>query len=160
MCGIKKIDKFDMIIVILLILTPILMYNKIIFTDKVLFTGDGLGYLASKELWKTSILNGEFPLWNRYIASGTPYVADIQNASFYPFNILILLFPVEMGFELYFVLHLSLAAIGMYYYIKMISNNRYIAISASLTIMFSNILILRFNHINIISFGLVFFAIF
>ena len=37
------------------------------------------------------ILSLDLPLWNPYNAAGTPLLANIQNASFYPLNILFLL---------------------------------------------------------------------
>lgn len=147
----KSKRMIDIALVIILILIPIVFFWNIISSSIMLYRGDGAGYLATKEFIKSSLFQGQLPLLNRYNALGTPFVADIQNAIFYPFNILVLIFPVNVGFELYFALHLSLAAIGLYFYLKNITENRSISFSGALVIMFSNILVIRFNHINILT---------
>lgn len=41
-----------------------------------------------KELAVSMIKEGQLPLWNPYAFSGTPLLANIQTAVFYPLNIL------------------------------------------------------------------------
>ncbi len=138
----------DILIILLLLFVPIILFWKVISTDILLYQGDGIGYMAVKDYIKNVLSAGEFPLWNKLNATGIPFAADVQSAVFYPINVIVLIFPVYVGFKLYFTIHLSLAAIGMYYYIKRISKNIYISLASGLVIMFSNILIIRFNHIN------------
>ena len=148
---IKNKRMVDIVLIMILILIPIVFFWNIISSSIMLYRGDGAGYLATKEFIKASLFQGQLPLLNRYNALGTPFAADIQNAVFYPFNILILILPVNAGYELYFALHLSLAAIGLFFYLKNITENQIISFSGALVIIFSNILVIRFNHINIMT---------
>ncbi len=52
------------------------------------------------------------PLWNPYIGLGRPYLADIQNAVFYP-PLYLLLIGKEVGVTLLVWLHSTLAVFGM-----------------------------------------------
>jgi hypothetical protein len=57
-----------------------------------------------------ALLRGEIPLWNPYIFSGTPYVAGIQSAVFYPLNIIYLFFHTAFAINLSIALHCFLAS--------------------------------------------------
>ncbi len=53
---------------------------------------------------------GEMPLWNPYIFSGTPFVAGIQSAIFYPLNLIHLVAPTALAINLNIALHCLLAS--------------------------------------------------
>lgn len=62
---------------------------------------------------------GQLPLWSPYALSGHPFLADIQSAVFYPPGLLTMLVTAATGFsyaalQIEAVLHLPLAAVGMY----------------------------------------------
>jgi hypothetical protein len=100
----------DILIILLLLFVPIILFWKVISTDILLYQGDGIGYMAVKDYIKNVLSAGEFPLWNKLNATGIPFAADVQSAVFYPINVIVLIFPVYVGFKLYFTIHLSLAA--------------------------------------------------
>jgi hypothetical protein len=60
-----------------------------------------------------SISGGNLPLWNPYIGLGRPFLADVQNAVFYPPIYLIVILGKEWGLFLLVFLHCSLAVTGM-----------------------------------------------
>ncbi len=66
----------------------------------------------------SSIRRGRFPLWNPYTYSGLPFVANPQPALFYPPTWLALLVPVPQALGLIIVLHLWLAGVGMYAWLR------------------------------------------
>ena len=67
----------------------------------------------------SSIQRGQFPLWNPYLFSGVPFVANPQPALFYPPTWLALLMPVSKAFGWMIVLHVWLAGAGMYAWLRL-----------------------------------------
>lgn len=59
--------------------------------------------------------NHQIPLWNNLHLAGTPLVSDPQAPIFYPLNVFALIMPIDAFFILSFVLHIALAAVGMYF---------------------------------------------
>ncbi len=60
-----------------------------------------------------SVRQGELPLWNPYLFSGVPFLANPQPALFYPPIWLTLAIPPERVAGLLFLLHFWLAGVGM-----------------------------------------------
>ena len=61
-----------------------------------------------------ALAGGELPLWNQFIFSGTPYVAGIQSALFYPLNLIHLVFETAFAINLSIALHCFLASLFTY----------------------------------------------
>src|SRR5574341_1356018 len=57
------------------------------------------------------LAKGELPLWNPYVFSGTPFLAGIQSALFYPVNWLFLFLPTAFAINLSIGLHCFLASV-------------------------------------------------
>ncbi len=89
---------------------------KIVFWGEVLFTGDNFDLLfPQKFFWLEEIRSGKLPLWNPYILSGTPFLADINLGTLAPSNLIYLTFhPVEKAASFLLVLELLTAAIFTY----------------------------------------------
>jgi hypothetical protein len=66
----------------------------------------------------SSIRQGQFPLWNPYLFSGVPFVANPQPALFYPPTWLALLMPVSKALGWMVVVHVWLAGAGMYAWLR------------------------------------------
>lgn len=66
----------------------------------------------------SSVRQGRLPLWNPYLFSGLPFVANPQPALFYPPTWLALLVPATRAFAWIIVLHLWLAGGGMYVWLR------------------------------------------
>lgn len=58
------------------------------------------------------------PTWNPYTFAGTPLLANIQSAAFYPANLLFFLLPFANAWNIYILLQLLLGAVFMYLYLK------------------------------------------
>jgi len=82
-------------------------------------------YFHWRHFGYTTLANGEIPLWNPYIFSGTPYVAGIQSAIFYPLNLLYLIFEIPFAVNFSIALHCLLASLFTYLF------GRYIGIGAA-----------------------------
>ncbi|MDY7078654.1 MAG: YfhO family protein [Chloroflexota bacterium] len=66
----------------------------------------------------SSVEQGQLPLWNPYLFSGIPFIANPQPALFYPPTWLALLMPVTRAFGWIIVLHVWLAGVGMYAWLR------------------------------------------
>lgn len=89
--------------------------------SNVLFLGDGFyvrdvyrDYLPSRFVLRSIVLGGDFPFWNRFYSGGQPLAANPGFQTFYPGTWLAFLPRFPLGFNLEIVLHVALAAAGMY----------------------------------------------
>lgn len=64
------------------------------------------------------IRSGHLPLWNPYILAGTPLLADVQSAIFYPLNVLFWVMPVHQAFGISAYVHLVLALFFTAYWLR------------------------------------------
>src|ERR671928_1474379 len=56
---------------------------------------------------------GEIPWWNFHAGGGQPLAGNPNTLSFYPDNVLYLLLPAHVAFNLHFLLHLALGWMAM-----------------------------------------------
>lgn len=68
-------------------------------------------YYIKKSFWEF----GQVPLWNNYLLSGYPLASSNVAALFYPFNYLLLILPLKIGFNILVLLHVYL--IGTFTYL-------------------------------------------
>jgi hypothetical protein len=61
---------------------------------------------------------GGFPLWNPYIFGGMPFVAGMHGDIFYPTFLLRLVMPTDAAMTWGFIIHLALAGLGTYCFLR------------------------------------------
>jgi hypothetical protein len=88
---------------------------------------------------------GQLPLWNPYIYSGHPFVADIQSAVFYPLSLLTMLVTWAKGFtylalELEAIGHFFLAGLFAYLLARRLTRSRAGGLAAAIAFAFSGYL--------------------
>lgn len=66
----------------------------------------------------STLKQGMLPLWNPYAFCGTPFIANLQSAVFYPPNLLFLALPIGLGFTATIVLHCAMAGLFMYWLLR------------------------------------------
>jgi len=88
-----------------------------------------------------SLRHGTIPLWNPYAFCGTPFVANMQSAVFYPPNLLFLVMPVGLGFTATVVLHCALAGIFMLALLRTLGIARAAAVVGAVAFMFNGALV-------------------
>jgi len=79
----------------------------------------------------------ELPLWNPYSFSGTPLLANMQSAVFYPLSILFFLLPYEAAWSMLIVLQPLLAGIFLYFYLNNLKLNKWSSLIGAITFSFS-----------------------
>ena len=105
----------DLLAVLLLILLPTLLFADVLFGSKNFYLGDITRFhYPMKKIVREIVREGEFPYWNRDVSAGQPLAANPQHEVFYPPNWLIFLPDYDLGFRLQVLLHVYIAAIGMF----------------------------------------------
>ncbi|HVF40758.1 MAG TPA: hypothetical protein VM939_12740 [Gemmatimonadaceae bacterium] len=61
---------------------------------------------------------GEFPLWNPYLFGGMPFVAAMHGDIFYPTFLLRMILPTDTAMTWGFIIHLFLAGLFTYYFLR------------------------------------------
>jgi hypothetical protein len=90
---------------------------------------------------------GRLPLWDPYIYAGQPALADIQSGALYPLNLLVILLLALAGrgfplwaLEAQVILHVSLASVFTYLFVRRLSRSRFAAVVSALTFTYSGYL--------------------
>ncbi len=139
-------------LIITIFVLPFLLFWRWLFRGEVLFWGTSLfQFWPWHSLSKTIALSGEWPLWNPLLGNGTPLLANLQTAFFYPPNLLYFLMPVEHGLTLSVILHLSLAGLLMYGYGRTINLSPFGAAIAALSYMFSGYITGRAQFVTMVN---------
>lgn len=143
--------KKDLLFGVVLAAIPVLFLANVLFTDQVL-VGDNLWRFppwrtyASEELRQRPsnrtldpllsyyprrivaaeiVRSGDLPLWNPYSLAGSPFIASVPGVGFfYPLNIIYYLVDPLKGFGLSGCVHLFLAGLFMYLYLRSIQLDR------------------------------------
>ncbi|MCS7263292.1 MAG: glycosyltransferase family 39 protein [Armatimonadetes bacterium] len=75
-------------------------------------------YFPWRKFYAESLRQGELPLWNPFMFCGTSFVGNGMSAIFYPLNLLFVAMPVETAFGWVVWLHLILAGIFMFGFLR------------------------------------------
>ena len=95
---------------------------------------------------KSQIFNGLFPLWNPYIFAGTPLLANMQSALFFPLNIGHYVFDPAIGFSFSSLLKLILSAFFTYIYARKINLSHTAGIVSGIVFAYAMFHIFWLNH--------------
>ena len=96
-------------------------------------------YLA-RELWA-----GRLPLWNPYALGGSPFLADIQSAVYYPLGLLTVLLAGKGGLplvavELEVIVHYFLASLFLYLLVRDLTRSRLAGLVSAIAYAFGSYL--------------------
>ena len=92
-----------------------LLYYRLLFTNRVLASGDILHYFYPyRDYAAAAFREGRFPLWNPYIFLGAPFLANPQAAVLYPLHWPLSWLPVTKQIAWSAALHTWLLGMGGY----------------------------------------------
>ena len=110
-------------VVLIFLGLTLIFHSAILFGGKFLWEDFVEQEFPFRTLAASSLAHGIVPHWDPYVFAGMPFVADVQVAFWYPFNMLQALFvsgnylsPVVM--EWFILLHFAVAGFGMYWFSK------------------------------------------
>ena len=105
----------DAKIAVLLAIAVLLIFSDVLFLGTGFYVRDVIrDYLPSHFVLRSIVAAGDFPSWNRFYSAGQPLAANPGFQAFYPGTWLCLLPSFIFGFNLEILLHIALAATGMY----------------------------------------------
>ncbi|MGI6208762.1 MAG: hypothetical protein ACOYEW_11205, partial [Anaerolineae bacterium] len=118
--------------VVLVALLPLLLFWRLLTpvdADRAYVVEGDLSsqYYPLRAYAASRLAKGELPLWSPYVYGGQPALADIQTGALYPPSLLWGLIRGEdlsmQDLQLQALLHLSLAAVGMYFLVSRLSSS-------------------------------------
>lgn len=124
----------------------IIVFGDILFRDRALYFRDlTRADYPSKKILHDIVWAGEFPSWNPYDSSGQPLAANPYFAVFYPGQILLFLPDALVGLRLTIVLHILIAALGMFALLRALNTSVYAAVFGSLAFALGGLLLSTAN---------------
>lgn len=112
----RKQKEFLCIIAVFLLFVVVisLLRWEEISSDSLFVKSDGITYHWSKVFLKSSLKNGEIPLWNPYFAGGYAFMADVQQSVFSIFNLWFFMFEDTFAFNTFHILQMVIAGFSMF----------------------------------------------
>lgn len=95
------------------------------------------GYAFREYAAATLRETGSFPLWNPYLFGGMPYVAAMHGDIFYPTFLLRMLLPTDVAMTWGMILHLMLAGVAAYAFLRAIGVGFHAAMVGGIAYMMS-----------------------
>jgi len=131
---------------LLLNLSPLVLQAKLTYTyDLLLF--DYPAAVLSHAAWQS----GQIPYWNPYHSSGAPFLADPSTAALYPLNVVLHQLPFVTPATvlcLSTMLHVILAYVGMYAYLRTIGCQRVGAVYAAAAYSFGTYTLIHLDWVS------------
>src|SRR5713101_2482100 len=75
----------------------------------------------AREFARRQLHKGEVPLWNPFIVTGTPFLADMVSAVFSPFNVFSYVTDLKRSFAWSALCRLIVAGVGTYYLCRLLA---------------------------------------
>jgi len=139
----------------LIALCGLFFWDVVCLPDDAILGGNDLSnmFLHWTEFAVSTLRQGQLPLWNPYIFSGVPFVANPQPALFYPPMWLALLMPATRALSLVIVLHIWLSGAGMYAWLRAEGADVTGSLAGALVVAFSGYFFVRIRsgHIGVIT---------
>lgn len=145
----------DLWIIFILILLPILLFNKAFLLKGIFIYGDACSSFFPYKAHTLELLrDGTLPLWTSYIHNGHPLAAIFTTAAFYPLNILFVFLPSYISWNYSIILHYVLAGVFMYLFLREIGLVRSSALFGGIVFMFNGFFIGHIEHTNMVACGI------
>ena len=131
----------------------LLVYWRLLLTNRVMATGDFLTYFIPYRDYANSALRaGHLPFWNPYLFLGVPFLANPQSAVLYPLHWPFIGLDAAKSLVASMGLHLWLAGLGMLLYTRRAAGLSWLpAVAAGLVFSLSGFLGARVGQINQLS---------
>lgn len=126
------------------LMSPVLLTGRVLYWGVPLLQFYGWQNLAA-EMWRA----GQAPLWNSLAGSGAPLAANLQTGAFYPLNALHLIWPTEVAQSYTALLHVVLAGLFMYAYLRTLKLSPLAAVIGALAYQLCGFFIARLAFFSV-----------
>jgi hypothetical protein len=134
-------------LVFALLFAPALLGGRILAPP-----GDGILYYYPMRAHVADVLRrGHLPLWNPYLFSGFPLLADIEAGAFYPPNVLFLILPAPWATNLVAWSTYVLAALFAFFYARALSATVFGGLVAGIAFGASGFMLSHLGHASIVN---------
>jgi hypothetical protein len=138
--------------VVLLVVSLVGMFWRVLFTSAMFFYRDICNYTyPTTSLIRELCRQGSLPYWNPYLNYGQPVLANPNLLFFYPYTLLLILFPFDLTYTLHFVVHFALAGIGTYLLARVWGQSYPAAFFAAFVFVFSGQVLSLGNFYNTVA---------
>ena len=135
---------------VVLIVTPIILLAPIVLFGRVLYWGVPLlQFYPWQHFAVESLRSGQLPLWNSLVGSGAPLAANLQTGVFYPLNFLYLILPTEYAMDYTAALHVILAGLFMYAFMRSLRVTSFAALIAAISFQLCGFMIARLEFFSV-----------
>ncbi len=134
-----------------IVLVILLFFWQAVIVQGVFFLGDtSHGYFPRLVFTANALRDGRLPLWNPLVSLGGPHLADPAALALYPPAwMLFVALPSVAAYDYLILLHLALAAIFTFLFMRRIGVGAYGAIFSALLFPFSGWMLTHYEHINV-----------
>jgi hypothetical protein len=133
----------------LLLAFVLTLYARLLFTNRVLASGDILHYFYPYRDYGAEVLrNGQIPFWNPFIFLGAPFLANLQSAVLYPLNWPLIWLSVTGQIYWSAALHTWLLGFGVYLLMRRWHYSVWAALTSALVLAGSGFYGGLIGHIN------------
>jgi len=130
------ITRGDVLATIFLFFITIIYFSPVIFSSQTFASRDIYNFFNPRRFFAAeTIRNGNIPLWNPYLASGVPFLANLQSSIFYPLSIIYYILPFQLGFKYFIILHYYLAGLFMFLLMRRWRYDAYSSLLSSIVLM-------------------------
>lgn len=169
----------DLLAALLLMSLPLLLFAPVVLGPKTLVPADALflfepfrsaaadlgitvphnpllaDLILENYAWKRLILQAiqqrELPLWDPYIFTGHPFLANGQHSALYPLSIVFYVLPLWRAYGVFAWLQLGLAGVWTYLLARTLGAGRLGSLLAGITFQFSGFMVVSVVHPMIIA---------
>lgn len=134
--------KENVYIAFLFLCIAVIYFAPVVFSSQTFASRDLYNFFTPRRFFAAeTIRNGSIPLWNPYLASGVPFLANHQSSLFYPLSMLYYVLPFHMGFKCFIIIHYYLAGLFMFFLMRHWRYDCPSSITAGIVFMFGGYMI-------------------
>ncbi len=152
MANIIKKYKYAIICALLLLCITALYFSPVVFSSKTFASRDMYAFYYPRQFFAAEcIKSGILPLWNPHLASGVPFLANLQSSVFYPLSIIYYLLPFELGFKYFIVLHYFMAGLWMFLLMRHWKYEAYSCMVAAIVFMLGGYMVSILDNVSFLT---------
>jgi len=124
-------------------------FSRVIFFKYNFFIGDlYTQFFPWKNFLRVSVQNRVLPLWNPFVFSGVPFLADVQKGAFYPFGIVFYLFDFPLALKIYVLFHFLIMAVSAYLLLRSFNFSVLPSVAGAFAFVFNSFIVAKVNFIS------------